>query len=59
MSDTKTSARDVPSGGGRTERTTERTVSLKADGTQKWFIPPFVLPAFIIVLVAGRAIYLS
>lgn len=55
MSDTKTSAPDVPSGGGRTER----TASLNADGTQKWFIPPFVLPAFIIVLIAGRAIFLS
>lgn len=55
MSDTKTSARDVPSGGGRAERTT----SLNAKGTQNWFIPPFVLPAFIVLLVAGRAMFLS
>lgn len=37
----------------------ERAASLRADGTQQWFIPPFVIPVVIVLLVAGRAIYLS
>lgn len=37
----------------------ERTASLNSDGTLKWFIPPFVIPALILLLVAARLIWLS
>jgi hypothetical protein len=52
---TKTAPADASS----VARHSERAASLNADGTQKWFIPPFVIPAVIVLLVAGRAIYLS
>jgi hypothetical protein len=37
----------------------ERTASLNADGSLKWFIPPYVIPGLIVVLVAARVIWLS
>lgn len=37
----------------------ERAASLNEDGTQKWFIPPYVIPAVIVLLIAARALYLS
>jgi hypothetical protein len=32
---------------------------LNADGTLNWFIPPYVIPALIVLLVAARAIWLA
>jgi hypothetical protein len=37
----------------------DHIASLNKDGTLNWFIPPYVIPALIILLVAGRAIFLS
>jgi hypothetical protein len=37
----------------------ERTASLNSDGSLKWFIPPYVIPAFIILLVAARSFWLA
>lgn len=33
-----------------------RVASLNADGAQKWFIPPYVIPAFILMLVIAQAV---
>jgi hypothetical protein len=38
---------------------TERVASLNADGTLKWFIPPYVIPFFILAVVIVRALFLS
>ena len=40
-------------------RTSDRVASLNKDGTLKWFIPPYVIPAVILLLVAIRAVSLS
>jgi hypothetical protein len=37
----------------------ERTASLNADGSLNWFIPPYVIPAFIVLLVAARSFWLA
>lgn len=50
------SAEEVPSG---TDGHHEPTASLNADGTLNWFIPPYVIPAFVILLVIGRVIWPS
>jgi hypothetical protein len=36
-----------------------RAASLNADGTLNWFIPPYVIPALIVLLVAARPIWLA
>jgi hypothetical protein len=40
-------------------RRSDHIASLNADGTLNWFIPPYVIPTLIILLVAVRAIHLS
>ena len=40
-------------------RTSDRVASLNKDGTLKWFIPPYVIPAVILLLVAARALSLT
>ncbi|MEQ1489161.1 MAG: hypothetical protein ABL932_01290 [Terricaulis sp.] len=34
----------------------ESIASLNSDGTKKWFIPPYVIPAVILALVIYRAL---
>lgn len=55
MPDINSSVEDVLWGGGRTER----AASLNADGTLNWFIPPYIIPALITLLIAARAFWLS
>jgi hypothetical protein len=40
-------------------RTSDRVASLNKDGTLKWFIPPYVIPVAVLLLVAARALSLS
>lgn len=35
----------------------ESIASLNSDGTKKWFIPPYVIPAVILALVISRALF--
>ena len=35
----------------------ESIASLNADGSLKWFIPPYVIPFVIVALVAAHAIW--
>ncbi|WP_156767660.1 hypothetical protein [Candidatus Viadribacter manganicus] len=35
----------------------ESIASLNSDGTKKWFIPPYVIPAVILALVTCRALF--
>lgn len=34
----------------------ESIASLNGDGTKRWFIPPYVIPAVLLVIVAARAL---
>ena len=36
-----------------------RIASLNADGSQKWFIPPYIIPFALVLLVVVRGISLS
>lgn len=33
-----------------------RVASLNADGGPRWFIPPYVIPVFILILVVAQAV---
>lgn len=36
-----------------------RIASLNADGSQKWFIPPYIIPFALVLLIVVRGISLS
>lgn len=55
MPEVKTSAKDLSSGVARAEN----IASLNADGSPNWFIPPYVIPALIALVIAARMIWLS
>lgn len=35
----------------------ENISSLNSDGTRNWFIPPYVIPAVMLVLVTARVLF--
>lgn len=39
------------------EPTQDSVASLNSDGSKNWFIPPYILPAFILVAIVAFAIF--
>lgn len=37
----------------------ETIASLNADGSPNWFIPPYIIPALMVLVIAARVIWLS
>jgi hypothetical protein len=55
MPNAETSANDRSSSVVRAET----IASLNADGSPNWFIPPYIIPALMALVIAARVIWLS